>query len=100
MRTADPVKVRAARRCLASGRYSQREIARALGLGRGTVAKLALGEAVALEREPGPEPAEDGPYERCPVHGVLVRMPCVQCRTEDYMRRRREKRQTPAEGRP
>ncbi len=112
MRTTDPEKVRRARGLVASGKFSLREVARAVGLPRGTVEKIAAGERVALRRKPERDPEGERPIERCPVHGVLVEMPCIQCQTEAYIRGRKKRRgasgvergangdELPAEGRP
>ena len=81
------------RRLLADDKLSQRKIARAVGVSRGTVAAIASGtrpdyEAIyqqALEDQCD-EPA--GPPQRCPECGVLVYMPCQACRARKSVTRR------------
>lgn len=73
------------RRLLAAGQLSQRAIARRLGVSRGTVNAVALGrrkDRSSPERDELPPAFTDGPPERCPGCGGLVRMPCLACRIE------------------
>lgn len=70
------------RRLLAEGRLSQRKIARAVGISRGTVAGIASGQrpdytALRARREDPLEPA--GPPARCPGCGGMVYLPCRLC---------------------
>lgn len=73
------------KRLLAAGTYSQRKIARVLGVSRGTVGAIASGkrrdrEEVASKQEMEPaRPA--GPPRRCSGCGGMVMMPCRLCRT-------------------
>lgn len=75
------------RRMLREGSFSQREIAKKLGISRGTVNAIALGRR--RDRTDLP-PADhgfrhpDGEPLRCPICGVLAQMPCLAC----YLRRR------------
>ncbi len=76
---------------LASGRISQRGIARRLGISRGTVSAVAQGQR--RERTVGPQgtcedPEARGPLERCPGCGARVFMPCLACRIRAIQRRR------------
>ena len=69
---------------LATGRYTQRAIARMTGIGRGTVASIASGDRpdysarqqAKIDRE---KPPFSGPARRCPTCGRLVQLPCLAC---------------------
>jgi hypothetical protein len=80
------------RSLLASESFSQGEIARRLGVSRGTVNAIATGRRTA---EPArPSAGEDftygqGPPRRCPGCGGLVQMPCLACRVRAIQRRQR-----------
>lgn len=71
------------KRLLAEGKYSQRKIARMMGVSRGSVGAIANGkrpdyEAIARERQSEfDEPT--GPPQRCPKCGGMVYMPCRLC---------------------
>jgi hypothetical protein len=71
------------RRLLDEGRLSQRQIARAVRVSRGTVDAMASGRRPD-RLETKPEPLDDleplGPPQRCPDCGGLVYLPCVLCR--------------------
>lgn len=78
-----PAVVVAVRRLLVEGKLSQRKIARAMGISRGTVGSIAVGkrrdrEQSPADEQPSAEPA--GPPERCPGCGGTVYMPCLLCR--------------------
>ncbi|MEN6450211.1 MAG: helix-turn-helix transcriptional regulator [Thermoguttaceae bacterium] len=78
------------RRLLEEDRLSQRQIARLMGVCRGTVGAIALGR----RPDPAPRVEEDplepaGPPERCPGCGAKVYMPCVYCRVQSEMSKRR-----------
>jgi len=90
--------VKEVRRLLDEGRVSQRQIARDLGISRGTVNSLATGRRGDYGREPT-EADPLGPTERCPTCGMLVRIPCVYCRAVDYGRRKRQDPQQPPQRR-
>jgi hypothetical protein len=78
------------RRRLATGKQSMRKIARADGVSRGVVAKIAQGK----RRRRGPcgagsnaslgEPL--GRIERCPECGGLAHTPCRACRVRNLVR--------------
>ncbi|MCE5268299.1 MAG: hypothetical protein LLG00_10485 [Planctomycetaceae bacterium] len=79
------------RRLLEEDRYSQRQIARMLGVSRGSVCAIASGRRPDYESLPKPvddllEPA--GPPERCPTCGAMVYMPCVLCHLQNELSRR------------
>jgi transcriptional regulator with XRE-family HTH domain len=72
------------RRLLAEGRLSQRQIARATGVSRGTVGAIASGRRPDYHNL---RPALDedllqptGPPQRCPGCGGMVYLPCRLCR--------------------
>jgi transcriptional regulator with XRE-family HTH domain len=63
--------------------YSQRQIARLLGVSRGTVGSVALGRRRGdSPRDTGKEDLAEssGPPARCPGCGGLVYMPCLLCK--------------------
>jgi hypothetical protein len=64
-------------RLLAEDTLSQREIARRVGVSRGTVDKIASGRDCERDDEPA-EPTK--PPQRCPICGALVYLPCLLCR--------------------
>lgn len=72
------------KRLLEEGQLSQREIARRLGVSRGTVNGIALGRRADPSQRPRNPEIEfltpDGPLTRCPGCGGLVLMPCLACR--------------------
>jgi transcriptional regulator with XRE-family HTH domain len=77
------------RRLLAERKCSQREIARRLGVSRGSVVAIALGrrhcgDVSASRVEMVEEPC--GPPVRCPGCGAMVYLPCVLC----HVRNRRQ----------
>lgn len=75
---------------LDEGRVSQREIARRLGVGRGTVGAIALGRRGLHGREtPNIADQPDEPPQRCGGCGMLVMMPCVYCLAQEYAGRRK-----------
>lgn len=78
------------KRLLDQGGLSRREIARRVGVSRTTVCEIALGRRGVHGRETPVEhhsPNRDGPPVRCGGCGKLVRLPCVYCRTVDYLHR-------------
>jgi len=79
------------RRLLAQGNLSQRQIARAVGVNRKTVADVAAWKrpqyAARAEPEDAPEPA--GPPVRCPGCGGKVYLPCQLCRARQAAARGR-----------
>ena len=70
-------------RLLAAGKWSQRKIARQLGISRGTINAIAQGKR-AVGRLPPQEGDEEwhpeGPPQRCPCCGQLAYPPCRLCR--------------------
>ncbi len=79
------------RQLLSEEELSQREIARRLGVSRGTVHAIAVGRrpdrsSRRRERLNGFR-YPSGPPRRCPGCGGLVQMPCLLC----YLRSRRQK---------
>lgn len=78
-------------RLLAEGRLSQRKIARAVGVSRGTVGAIARGQRP--ERRPRARQRADevvaprGPVRRCPECGGLVYTPCLACQVRALLRR-------------
>ncbi len=71
------------KRLLAEGKLSQRRIAKATGVSRGTVGAIAVGKRpdyVALRRARADDlPQPVGPPRRCPSCGSTVLMPCMAC---------------------
>jgi hypothetical protein len=70
-------------RLLAEGRLSQRAIAHATGISRGTVASIAQGKRPRERRTKDrfSDPSRPlGPPRRCPGCGGLVYLPCLLCR--------------------
>lgn len=76
-----PMTVMEVRRLLDEGALSQRNIARNLGISRGTVHAIAAGKRPERGPERGPaaffSPAAIP--RRCPTCGGLVQMPCLLC---------------------
>jgi hypothetical protein len=70
-------------RLLDEREISRREIARRLGLARGTVQAIAQGRRGLYGREADADQRPASP-ERCPGCGKLVQMPCVYCRAVTY----------------
>jgi hypothetical protein len=83
-----------ARRMLRETRLSQREIAKRLGLSRGSVNAIASGKR--RDRGHRPRQEEDafipptGLPRRCPGCGGLAQMPCLAC----YIRAKNEAKRT------
>ena len=78
------------KRLLATGRHSQRKIARMTGVSRGSVTAIALGRRPdyrAIRSKPAEQdaPPFSGPPQRCPTCGGLVLMPCALCRTRKLL---------------
>jgi len=75
------------RRLLATGRHSQREIARLTGVSRGTVGAIASGRRPDYpQQKPNSDDWPDvwGPLERCPGCGSRVYMPCRICAARSF----------------
>ncbi len=78
-----PWLVEQVKQLLAEGRHSQRQVARIVGVSRGTVHAIATGKrrdrpAPKPSGFPGQEPP--GPVERCAGCGAVVETPCRLCR--------------------
>lgn len=85
-----PEAVAEVRRLLAEGKQSQRQIARLVGVSRGTVGAIALGRRHDRPTEPiEEETLWEGPPTRCPECGAMVYMPCVLCRVRKKLGKRR-----------
>ena len=86
-----PDVVAEVRHLLFEGRHSQRQIARLVGLSRGTVGTIASGRRRDVPTEPCEEDATlwEGPPVRCPDCGALVYIPCVLCRVRKKLGKRR-----------
>lgn len=76
------------------GGHSQRQIAKLVGVSRGTVQSIASGRRGLHGLEPADESPQlsafVGPAERCPSCGAKVYKPCLLCRTREFSRRQRE----------
>lgn len=78
----DVDQVEKVRELLASGRFSQRAISRLTGVSRVVVHRIATGkrkDRVARPREPWEHDWNGRPFERCPLCGARVRLPCLAC---------------------
>ena len=78
------------RELLIEGKLSQRQIARKMGISRGTVSAIASGKRpnYTARTRRLPESAKFvGPLERCPGCGGMVYMPCRLCLAESIARR-------------
>ena len=64
--------------------YSHKEIGKMLGISRNTVGSVALGKHRNCNAEEE-ENTSVGPPRICPICGWNVLMPCVVCRTREYM---------------
>jgi len=76
---------------LAMGQVSQREIARRLGISRGTVNAIALGRRADYSTRRRQDPSgfvpPAGVPARCPTCGGKVQMPCLACQVRAIKRR-------------
>ncbi len=75
--------VQEVKRLLAEGMLSQRKIAKAVGVSRGTISAIAAGrrpDYAARRRERANAMELLGPIDRCPTCGGRVYMPCRLCR--------------------
>lgn len=92
--------VKEIRHLLATGKLSQRTIARQLGVSRGTVNAIALGKRPDYgpdRREPTDVLPRIGPPRRCPGCGGKVLMPCLLCHVRAMGTRRANGRQARSE---
>lgn len=82
------------RRLLQEGHVSQRQIARKIGVSRGTVNAIARGKrpshAAKGQHEENGFTAPSGLPVRCPGCGCRVQMPCLLC----YIRESNESRES------
>ena len=73
-------------RLLASGKYSQRKIAKITKVSRGTINAISQGKR--SDYVPAPKVEERGPFEgpieRCPECGGRVHMPCRFCQARRF----------------
>lgn len=88
-----PNVVKEVRRLLAEGKLSQRAIAKATRVSRGTVGAIASGSRPDYDRLQRPRADEDslrpeGPLRRCPGCGGMVYLPCRACRVQETRDRR------------
>lgn len=72
-------EVLAAQRLLANG-WGYKTVARHLGTHRHAIQRIARGTH---------GPSRGRQFVRCPVHGALVKMPCLQCLLEQRLPRPR-----------
>ena len=75
-----PHKVTEAERLLATGEYSQRDVAKMVGISRGSISAIANGTRHVSEQNPvNPHDfKQSGPLVRCDC-GALTQMPCRTC---------------------
>ena len=72
-------KIDEVRRLLSTSVLSYNAIASKLGVGRNLVGRISRGKHRCVEIKK--KPVEHvGPIERCPGCGVMVEMPCLECR--------------------
>ena len=77
------------RQLLAEGNLSQRRIGHITGVSRGTIGNIANGKYTTRTRSQSDEEylaLHDGPVERCPICRRKVYMPCIACRTREWMK--------------
>lgn len=86
----DPRKIQRIRSLLAENKYSQRAIAKMLGVSRGTVNIVASGKKRVrkprLLRSGENFDYPDGEPERCSECGAMTQMPCLACRIREMKR--------------
>ncbi len=86
-----PSMVKQVRDLLAERKWSQRKIAKMMGVSRGTVGAIASGKRTDHDRLPRVKPDEPdrptGPPERCPGCGGIVYMPCRLCRVRELLKK-------------
>jgi transcriptional regulator with XRE-family HTH domain len=69
-------------RLLGEGRHSQRQIAKLTGVSRIVIHRIASGKRKlrpVTENTTWDEDRYKRPFERCPVCGGLVQLPCIEC---------------------
>jgi len=74
-------------------KFSQRKIAKMIGVSRGTVSAIALGKRKFMRflsaREEANFISPRGPYRRCPTCGAKAKMPCLACQLRKKAEERR-----------
>lgn len=83
----NPVQIFLVREMLDAGGLSQRQIARAAGVSRGSVASIAAGkrhEPPAASVDEWSVAEDEGPPVRCQGCGGLVYVPCRLCRARNW----------------
>jgi len=86
-----PIVIAEVKRLLAEG-LSQREIARRLGISRGTIGAIATGRRPDYsDRADEPKIDPNAPKVRCGGCGGKVAMPCLACRDRAAAARKRSK---------
>jgi len=88
-----PNVVKEVQRLLAEGKLSQRAIAKATRVSRGTVGAIASGNRPDYDRVQRPRTDEEpsrpeGPLRRCPGCGGMVYLPCRACQVQEIRDRR------------
>ena len=78
----DPTKLQHIQRLLASGEFSQRQVARLAGVSRPVVAAMLLAQQSS-------DDADHSSLARCPGCGGLVYLPCRACTVRQSVRFRR-----------
>jgi hypothetical protein len=79
-------------RLLFEGELSQRQIARRLGVSRGTVQAIASGRRGLHGKAPAGDHSVSygsSPAMRCPRCGYRIHVPCLVCRSRQHRERQR-----------
>ena len=79
-------KIRDVETMLARGTMSQRRIAEATGISRGTISMIAKGTRTIQVKTVDPDElpdSENGPPVRCVTCGAMVCMPCLLCHLKE-----------------
>ena len=78
---------------LSQKKYSQRQIAKMMGVSRGTVNAIARGKRQftpkKAELDENKIPLPRGEPCRCPLCGAMVRMPCLACTLRRIAKKRK-----------
>ena len=83
-----PLKlVEEVKRLIDDGHLSQRQIAQAVGVSRGTVNAIARGRRGVYGRIEDQVQRPTSIVERCPGCGAVVTMPCILCQARAYRQR-------------
>ncbi len=87
-----PETIKKIRVLLSEKRYSQRTVAKIVGVSRGTVSAVALGKRkIYLRKSPDWAPpilSPKGRPQRCALCGALVQMPCLACQLRNMTENR------------